>query len=58
LKISASKRKGLWMGCQVPLGYRVRDRKWAERGLGSEQEKGRSSRPEGEGGSKSAELLS
>jgi DNA invertase Pin-like site-specific DNA recombinase len=26
-KIAASKRKGLWMGGQVPLGYRVRDRK-------------------------------
>jgi DNA invertase Pin-like site-specific DNA recombinase len=26
-KIAASKRKGLWMGGQVPLGYRVRERK-------------------------------
>src|SRR3954469_13095874 len=26
-KIAASKRKGLWMGGQVPLGYRVRNRK-------------------------------
>ena len=26
-KIGASKRKGLWMGGQVPLGYRVRNRK-------------------------------
>src|SRR5687768_6628638 len=26
-KIAASKRKGLWMGGQVPLGYRVQDRK-------------------------------
>jgi hypothetical protein len=26
-KIAASKRKGLWMGGQVPLGYRVEDRK-------------------------------
>src|SRR5687768_537367 len=26
-KIAASKKKGLWMGGQVPLGYRVRERK-------------------------------
>jgi site-specific DNA recombinase len=26
-KIAASKRKGIWMGGQVPLGYRVEDRK-------------------------------
>ena len=26
-KIAASKRKGIWMGGQVPLGYRVRSRK-------------------------------
>ena len=26
-KIAASKRKGIWMGGQVPLGYRVRNRK-------------------------------
>ena len=26
-KISASKRKGMWMGGSVPLGYEVRDRK-------------------------------
>ena len=26
-KIAASKRKGVWMGGQVPLGYRVRERK-------------------------------
>src|SRR3974390_1160120 len=28
-KIAASKRKGLWMGGPVPLGYRVEDRKLA-----------------------------
>jgi site-specific DNA recombinase len=28
-KIAASKRKGLWMGGTVPLGYEVRDRKLA-----------------------------
>jgi DNA invertase Pin-like site-specific DNA recombinase len=26
-KIAASKRKGIWMGGPVPLGYNVRDRK-------------------------------
>ena len=26
-KIAASKRRGMWMGCNVPLGYDVRDRK-------------------------------
>ncbi len=26
-KIAASKRKGMWMGGQVPMGYRVEDRK-------------------------------
>ncbi len=26
-KIAASKRKGIWMGGQVPLGYKVKDRK-------------------------------
>src|SRR5918998_565369 len=26
-KIAASKRKGMWMGGTVPLGYRIRDRK-------------------------------
>src|SRR5215207_7541737 len=26
-KIAASKRKGIWMGGTVPLGYEVRDRK-------------------------------
>src|SRR5512139_4214539 len=26
-KIAASKRKGMWMGGSVPLGYEVRDRK-------------------------------
>ena len=26
-KIAASKRKGLWMGGVVPMGYRVEDRK-------------------------------
>jgi site-specific DNA recombinase len=26
-KIAASKKKGIWMGGQVPLGYEVRDRK-------------------------------
>ena len=31
-KIAASKRKGMWMGGRVPLGYRVADRKlsWSE----------------------------
>jgi hypothetical protein len=26
-KIAASKRKGMWMGGNVPLGYEVKDRK-------------------------------
>ncbi|MCT2558021.1 recombinase family protein [Tsuneonella sp. YG55] len=36
-KIAASKKKGLWMGGPVPLGYEVRDRKLVVNGNEAEQ---------------------